>query len=113
VGPIDALLRPELRGQTPYGAPQLDVPVRLNTNENPYGPAEALVADIAAAVAAVAGDLNRYPDRDASALRQTSPATCPRATGCRSTPMGSGPPTDPTRSCCSCCRRSPDRAAGC
>ena len=31
-------LRPDLAGRTAYGAPQLDVPVRLNTNENPYGP---------------------------------------------------------------------------
>ena len=66
---IDTLLRPELRGQRPYGAPQLDVPVRLNTNENPYGPSPALVADIARAVADAARTLNRYPDRDARALR--------------------------------------------
>ena len=45
------------------------MPVRLNTNENPYPPSPALVADIAAAVADVAGGLNRYPDRDAIALR--------------------------------------------
>ena len=31
-------LREELRGLEPYGAPQLDVPVRLNVNENPYPP---------------------------------------------------------------------------
>ena len=31
-------LRVELRGAQPYGAPQYDVPVRLNTNENPYPP---------------------------------------------------------------------------
>jgi histidinol-phosphate aminotransferase len=62
-------LRPELRGSEPYGAPQIDVPVRLNTNENPYGPDESLVADVAAAVAAVTGELNRYPDREALELR--------------------------------------------
>jgi histidinol-phosphate aminotransferase len=62
-------LRDELRGEVPYGAPQLDVPVQLNTNENPYPPSEAVVADIAAAAAAAARTLNRYPDRDASALR--------------------------------------------
>ena len=32
----DLPLRDDLRGLTPYGAPQLDVPVRLNTNENSY-----------------------------------------------------------------------------
>jgi histidinol-phosphate aminotransferase len=62
-------LRPDLAGRRAYGAPQLDVAVRLNTNENPYPPSPGLIADIAAAVAEVAGGLNRYPDRDAMALR--------------------------------------------
>ena len=63
-------LRPELRDEEPYGAPQLDVPVRLNTNENPYGPSEAVAADVAESVRAAAVDLNRYPDREARALRE-------------------------------------------
>jgi len=63
-------VRADLAGRHPYGAPQLDVAVRLNTNENPFPPSAALVADIAAAVARVAGGLNRYPDRDAVALRE-------------------------------------------
>jgi histidinol-phosphate aminotransferase len=63
-------LRPELVGQRPYGAPQLDVPVRLNVNENPYGPSAELVRRIAADVAGAAATLNRYPDREATALRQ-------------------------------------------
>src|SRR5262245_9227357 len=62
-------IRPDLAGRTPYGAPQLDVPVRLNTNENPYPPPPALIREITDAVAAAAGSLNRYPDRDAMALR--------------------------------------------
>jgi histidinol-phosphate aminotransferase len=67
---IDELpLRRELRGQVPYGAPQFDVAVALNVNENPYPPGPAVVADIAAAVADAARTLNRYPDRDARALR--------------------------------------------
>lgn len=53
----------------PYGAPQLDVPVLLNVNENPYPPGEEVVADIASAVARAASGLNRYPDRDFPALR--------------------------------------------
>lgn len=61
-------LREELRGIAPYGAPQLDVPVQLNTNESPYGPSAETVADVAAAVAGVAGGLNRYPDRDFTEL---------------------------------------------
>lgn len=62
-------LREELRGIAPYGAPQLDVPVRLNVNENPYPPSSALVADCATAVARAVEGLNRYPDREAEALR--------------------------------------------
>lgn len=66
----DLPLRDDLRGRTPYGAPQLDVPVRLNTNENPYPPPAALVDDLAEAVRSQASVLNRYPDRDAVALRE-------------------------------------------
>lgn len=62
----DLPLRPELVGRTPYGAPQINVPVRLNTNENPYPPPPQMIADIAARIDP---DLNRYPDRDAVALR--------------------------------------------
>ena len=62
-------LRPDLAGLEPYGAPQLDVPVRLNTNENPYPPPPDLVRAIAAAAARAAAGLNRYPDRDATSLR--------------------------------------------
>ncbi|BBY15606.1 histidinol-phosphate transaminase [Mycolicibacterium litorale] len=65
----DLPLREDLRGKSPYGAPQLQVPVRLNTNENPHPPSQALVDDVARSVAEVAGDLHRYPDRDAVALR--------------------------------------------
>jgi len=62
-------LREELRGIEPYGAPQLDVPVALNVNENPYPPSEAVVADVAAAVADVTRTLNRYPDREFTDLK--------------------------------------------
>jgi histidinol-phosphate aminotransferase len=62
-------LRDELQGCSPYGAPQLDVAVRLNTNENPYPPPPGLVADVAAAVQQAAQNLHRYPDRDVVALR--------------------------------------------
>jgi histidinol-phosphate aminotransferase len=63
-------VRDDLSDLSPYGAPQLDVPVRLNTNENPYAPSERLRQAIAGAVAGVAGTLNRYPDRDALDLRK-------------------------------------------
>lgn len=62
-------LRPELQGAEPYGAPQLDVPVLLNTNENPYPPPPDVVRSIADAVTAVAPTLHRYPDREAQELR--------------------------------------------
>ncbi|WP_043259390.1 histidinol-phosphate transaminase [Streptomyces hokutonensis] len=65
----DLPVRDELRGKSPYGAPQLDVPVRLNTNENPYPLPEALVERITERVREAARGLNRYPDRDAVELR--------------------------------------------
>ncbi|GII86353.1 histidinol-phosphate aminotransferase [Sphaerisporangium siamense] len=66
----DLPLRDDLRGRSPYGAPQIDVPVRLNTNENPYPPSPGLAAGLAEAVRRDAVSLNRYPDRDAVALRE-------------------------------------------
>jgi histidinol-phosphate aminotransferase len=63
-------VREELRGASPYGAPQLDVPVRLNTNENPFPPSPQLAARIGQAAAAAALELNRYPDREAWSLRE-------------------------------------------
>ena len=68
----DLPLRPELAGEQPYGAPQLDVPVRLNVNENPYPPSEALRAEMAAAIFDATGGVNRYPDREARALREAA-----------------------------------------
>ena len=65
----DLPVRDELRGKTPYGAPQLDVPVQLNTNENPYPLPEAIVDRITERVREAARRLNRYPDRDAVELR--------------------------------------------
>lgn len=62
-------LREELRGIEPYGAPQLDVPVQLNVNENPYPPSSAVVDDVARSVAEATRTLNRYPDRELVELR--------------------------------------------
>jgi histidinol-phosphate aminotransferase len=67
---IDALpIRDELRGLSAYGAPQLDVAVRLNTNENPYPMPAQVAAAMAASLAEVVPTVNRYPDRDAQELR--------------------------------------------
>lgn len=60
-------VRDDLRDVVPYGAPQLDVPVRLNTNETPDAPPEAFLAELARRLPTLA--LNRYPDRDARGLR--------------------------------------------
>jgi histidinol-phosphate aminotransferase len=74
-------LRPELRGRTPYGAPQLQVKHRLNTNENPHPLPPELLADLGAALGHAALELNRYPDRDALALRRDLAAYLTRTTG--------------------------------
>lgn len=78
---VTQLLREDLRGQTPYGAPQLEVAVRLNTNENSYDVPPDVVAAITAAVADVAGHLNRYPDREFVALRTALAAYLTAQTG--------------------------------
>ena len=79
---LDALpLRDDLRGKSPYGAPQLAVAVRLNTNENPHPPTAALVDDVARSVREAAAGLHRYPDRDAVALRADLAAYMTAQTG--------------------------------
>lgn len=77
----DLPLREDLRGKSPYGAPQLQVPVRLNTNENPHPPTKALIDDVTESVRAAAGELHRYPDRDAVALRTDLAAYLSAQTG--------------------------------
>ena len=77
----DLPLRENLRGSSAYGAPQLDVAVRLNTNENPYPPSRALVDDVVESVRAAAAELHRYPDRDAAALRADLASYLTSATG--------------------------------
>ncbi|MGF6881144.1 histidinol-phosphate aminotransferase [Nocardia sp. GAS34] len=77
----DLPLRENLRGKSPYGAPQLTVPVQLNTNENPHPPSQALIDDVAESIRAAAADLHRYPDRDAVALRTDLATYLTRQTG--------------------------------
>ena len=74
-------VRDDLVGKQPYGAPQLPDAIQLNVNENPFPPSDALVADIAAAVADAARSLNRYPDREAVDLRTDLAAYLTRVTG--------------------------------
>lgn len=65
---MNAVPRAGLRDLDPYQSPQPPVSVRLNTNESPHAPSDAFreeLADVARRVA-----LNRYPDREAEALRE-------------------------------------------
>jgi histidinol-phosphate aminotransferase len=79
---LDALpVREDLRGKTPYGAPQLPDAVQLNVNENPHAPSPSLVADLARAVGEAAATLNRYPDREAVALRSDLASYLSKQTG--------------------------------
>ena len=66
----DLPIRPELRGARPYGAPQMDLNVRLNVNENPYPPPEDVRNDMVDAVRHAVMDINRYPEREALDLRR-------------------------------------------
>ncbi len=59
--------REDLRALEGYHSPQLDVDVRLNTNESPFPPPPAFVDAWTDALRAA--PLHRYPDRAASALR--------------------------------------------
>jgi histidinol-phosphate aminotransferase len=83
IGLDDLPLREDLRGKSAYGAPQLAVPVRLNTNENPHPPTPALIDDVARSVREAAAELHRYPDRDAVALRTELAAYLGAQTGVR------------------------------
>lgn len=62
-------LRADLIGEEPYGAPQLDVDVILNVNENPFPPSEEVAREMGEAITNAARSLNRYPDREAEGLR--------------------------------------------
>lgn len=61
-------VREDLAALPPYRAPQADAPVRLNANESPWPPPEGLMHDLAERIARAG--LNRYPDREARALRE-------------------------------------------
>lgn len=66
----DLPIRDDLRGRSPYGAPQKVVPVALNVNENTHPIPEDVAHDIVAGVAAAILQLNRYPDREFTELRE-------------------------------------------
>lgn len=66
----DLPLRPDLVGRSPYGAPQLHVPVALNVNENAHAVPAEVAAHILRRVAEAVVTVNRYPDREFTELRQ-------------------------------------------
>ena len=101
-------LRPELRGRTPYGAPQLAVPrYRLNTNENPYPLPAELLADLGTALGHAARRAQPLPRPGRRrAARRPGRATSPAAAARRSRRRRCGRPTAPTRCCSRSCRRS-------
>jgi histidinol-phosphate aminotransferase len=66
----DLPLRADLRGQKPYGAPQAALPIALNVNENTHPVPQDVADDIVDSIALALRDVNRYPDREFSALRE-------------------------------------------
>lgn len=57
-------------GKKPYGAPMLDVPVTLNVNENTHPVPSQVQQAILDEIATTLATINRYPDREFTALRQ-------------------------------------------
>ncbi|HVX06321.1 histidinol-phosphate transaminase [Humibacter sp.] len=67
----DLPIRDDLRGLSPYGAPQAPVPVALNVNENTHPIPDDVVADILRSVGVALKGANRYPDREFTELRRS------------------------------------------
>jgi histidinol-phosphate aminotransferase len=61
-------VREDLADVEPYGAPQLAVPVRLNTNETATPPPPGYLEEVGRRIQAL--ELHRYPDRPHTALRE-------------------------------------------
>ena len=60
--------REQIREMVGYHSPQVDVPVRLNTNESPFPPPADWVERLAGVARSI--EWNRYPDRSAWAVRE-------------------------------------------
>ncbi|MBT1617768.1 histidinol-phosphate transaminase [Curtobacterium flaccumfaciens pv. poinsettiae] len=67
----DLPIRDDLRGQSPYGAPQKHVRVQLNVNENTHPVPDDVAADIIESIGQALLTVNRYPDREFTELRQS------------------------------------------
>lgn len=59
--------RDQIRAMVGYHSAQVDVPIRLNTNESPFPPPAGWVQKLAQVASEI--DWNRYPDRAATELR--------------------------------------------
>lgn len=66
----DLPVRDDLRGKKPYGAPQIDVPIQLNVNENTHPVPADVADDITRAIREALETINRYPDREFTELRE-------------------------------------------
>lgn len=66
----DLPIRDNLRGLTPYGAPQKQVRYALNVNENTHPIPEPVAHDIVTSLAKAILGINRYPDREFTELRE-------------------------------------------
>ncbi len=66
----DLPIRDDLRGLTPYGAPQVPLPIALNVNENTHPVPPEVADDILDGIGQALGEINRYPDREFTALRE-------------------------------------------
>jgi histidinol-phosphate aminotransferase len=67
----DLPIRDDLRGQTPYGAPQEQIRVQLNVNENTHPIPDEVASSILESLAGAIRTVNRYPDREFTALRES------------------------------------------
>lgn len=66
----DLPIRDNLRGMSPYGAPQKEVRYALNVNENTHTIPEPVAHDIVTSLAKAILTINRYPDREFTQLRE-------------------------------------------
>lgn len=67
----DLPLRTDLRGKKPYGAPMVPARFALNVNENTHPVPDAVRVAILKSLAGALETINRYPDREFTALRES------------------------------------------
>ena len=60
--------RDQIQAMSGYHSPQVDVPIRLNTNESPFPPPQEWLDELSEIVRSI--EWNRYPDRGATHVRE-------------------------------------------